>query len=191
MFKRIIIYTFLILSLSSTCYAQNQLTQEQIQQINKIINPQNNNNVNINNIKEMLNDESNLTKLKNGAKVFADLLKDVCQTLNVEVNSFAKSPVGLFIIVLTALHYLGGSLSCMVMLFINLFIFLPIWIYTFTRFYNRKEIIIDKEKKTKTINQVQYHFNTNDARQLCAFFQIVGIAVIVIIAIVSCTNMFH
>jgi hypothetical protein len=116
----------------------------------------------------------NVTKAEQWAsfgKNFASALKETCQVLNVEVNAFVKTPVGMVASGLIVYKVIGKDLIKMVVtILVCSFIYILILFSFFIFFIPKKLVIRDENKKITQIKYIKrYEFKSDDARVFSAW----------------------
>lgn len=132
----------------------------------------------------------NLDKFKAYGIVISTTLKEVCQTLNIEVNNFIKTPVGILTTGLIVYKIIGKDIIHAVYVICLCTFLFALLLTSFFIFHIPKktqETVANKaDTATKTsIKYIQrYEFSSDEAKLVSVIAHIVGFAAVVIIALV-------
>jgi hypothetical protein len=97
-------------------------------------------------------------------------LGEVCKTLNVEVNSFVKTPVGTAVAGLIIYHYFGKDMIKLILCILFSFTFAIATTISFYWCFSKKKVVSKQEGKVKEYSYIQrYTFKSDDARTTCAW----------------------
>lgn len=136
---------------------------------------------------------TNPTLVVGWAKDIGLAVAEVCKALNVQVNEFSRTRVGVLITGLIIWKVAGKDIlsiagSCVIVL-----IFLPIWLWSYRFFHMRERIVTKVEMRGKKEVPVKveyiprYEFNTPDARVASACVHVgLLLALVLIVGIIGC-----
>lgn len=136
---------------------------------------------------------TNPTVVVGWAKEIGLAVAEVCKALNVQVNEFSRTRVGVLITGLIIWKVAGKDImsivgSCMIML-----IFLPIWLWSYRHFHMRERIVKKVEIRGKKEVPVEveyisrYEFRSQDARVGSAVVHTALLLVLlVVVGAISC-----
>jgi hypothetical protein len=135
--------------------------------------------------KDVVNLE-NINRFKEYGSVIASTLKEVCQTLNVEVNAFVKTPVGYLVTGLIVYKVIGKDViralwkGC-----VGLFLYICV-IYSFVFFHAPKKFITKNDKGIliSTEYKTRYKWASGEAR-IASVVAHVGLLIITTIIILT------
>ena len=151
----LIMALFLCFGLSSTAYStQVTVTLEELDDMtrNSILDARAKKNAGIG----MLSD-ADPGKIKAWSELFTTTLKDVCSTLNVEVNEFVRTPVGLLTAGLITYKVLGADVRGVVFGLGLWFSVVPIILWLFIKFNIPKKVkVYDVKENKKFLKEVKY-----------------------------------
>jgi hypothetical protein len=101
-------------------------------------------------------------------KEIGSALGEVCKTLNVEANSFVKTPVGSLVAGLIIYHYFGKDmLKLILVLVFSLSLALATTI-SMRWWLTKKKVVVKQEGKLKEYDYIdRVDFKTNDGRGAC------------------------
>jgi len=96
-------------------------------------------------------------KIKAWSTLFTTTIKDVCQTLNVEVNAFISTPVGMLTAGLIAYKVLGEDLRGIIFGLGAWFAVVPILFYVFAKYnFPKKFKVYHEVAGKKALKEIKY-----------------------------------
>jgi hypothetical protein len=112
--------------------------------------------------------------------------KEVCQTLNVELNEFIKTPAGKLTMFMVAWKIFGQELVHLIGGISFAFIMAIVWIFVFRFFYSDKKKWKYKDgKKTDDYDLVRFTFVDKDNAPVPAVCLVICAIAIIVVALVS------
>ena len=134
-----------------------------------------------------------MSKLEKFAEVGTQIgvaIKQLCQTLNVEVNEFIKTPAG--IIITGVIIYRCGGKDILKLLILMIFCFIG-YIVTLSSTYfwlSNKKVCTDVVDKIKSYQYIPRHdFDVNDDGKIaCVVIHVISLIIITLIFIITICN---
>ena len=106
-----------------------------------------------------------LEEWSNFGKTFAIALKETCTVLNVEVNNFIKTPVGMMTAGIIFYKFVGKDIVHIFLTFIVFGFLFTCLFFSFYIFHVPKKIVTLSENKVKTISYIQrFDFKSGESR---------------------------
>jgi hypothetical protein len=127
------------------------------------------------------------------AKDIGLAVAEVCKALNVQVNEFSKTRVGVLITGLIIWKVAGKDIMSIVGSCVIMLIFLPIWLWSYRHFHMRERIVTKVEVRGKKEVPIEvgyisrYEFRSSDARVASACVHVgLLLGLMLIVGVIGC-----
>lgn len=122
----------------------------------------------------------------NIGKELGSAVSQMCKEINMGVNDFVKTPVGIITTCVLIWKLIGQNIINVVVGLVLLFIFEPIVIWSFIRLNINERVEIDDGKNGKSIKYIpRYEYSNDEGKYWSVALHIIIFVLIIIIAVIK------